>query len=79
MRWREVAGGNRMTSRNGGSLMIGFSSTIHGRLNYMPVMYEGQGLLPLDRRPHRSARQTALATKGPSAAFASVTFTVAPH
>jgi hypothetical protein len=31
-----------MTSKNGGSLMIGFSGTIHGRLNYMPVMYEGK-------------------------------------
>jgi hypothetical protein len=41
-----------MTSKNGGSLMIGFSGTIHGRLNYMPVMYEGQAHLPLDRRRH---------------------------
>ena len=33
-----------MTSKNGGSLMIGFNGTIRGHLNYMPVMYEGKGI-----------------------------------
>jgi hypothetical protein len=33
-----------MTSKNGGSLMIGFNGTIHGHLNYMPVMYHGKGI-----------------------------------
>jgi len=33
-----------MTSKNGGSLMIGFSGTIHGHLNYMPVIYSGKGI-----------------------------------
>jgi hypothetical protein len=28
-----------MTSKNGASLMIGFNGTIHGHLNYMPVIY----------------------------------------
>jgi hypothetical protein len=28
-----------MTSKNGPSLMIGFNGTIHGHLNYMPVIY----------------------------------------
>jgi hypothetical protein len=78
MRWREVAGGNRMTSKNGGSLMIGLQRH-DPRSAELHAGDEGQGLLPLDRRPHRSARQTALATNRPSAAFASVTFTVAPH
>ncbi len=33
-----------MTSKHGGSLMIGFKGTIHGHLNYMPVMYHGKGI-----------------------------------
>jgi len=33
-----------MTSKNGGSLMIGFSGTIHGHRNYMPVTYDGKGI-----------------------------------
>jgi len=33
-----------MTSKNGGSLMIGFNGTIRGHLNYMPVIYEGNGI-----------------------------------
>jgi hypothetical protein len=26
------------------SPMIGFNGTIHGHLNYMPVMYDGKGI-----------------------------------
>ena len=33
-----------MTSKNGASLMIGFNGTIHGHLNYMPVIYSGKGI-----------------------------------
>ena len=33
-----------MTSKNGGSLMIGFNGTIRGHVNYMPVMYDGKGI-----------------------------------
>jgi hypothetical protein len=33
-----------MTSKNGGSLMIGFNGTIRDHLNYMPVTYHGKGI-----------------------------------
>jgi hypothetical protein len=33
-----------MTSKSGVSLMIGFNGTIHGHLNYMPVMYHCKGV-----------------------------------
>ena len=33
-----------MTSKNGGSLMIGFNGTIRGHVNYMPVVYDGKGI-----------------------------------
>ena len=33
-----------MISKNGASLMIAFKGTIHGHLNYMPVVYHGKGI-----------------------------------
>jgi hypothetical protein len=44
MQWREVAGRNRDDLKEWRVVMIGFSGTIHGHLNYMPVMYDGEGI-----------------------------------